>query len=375
MSSLHTLQAVVTGSFLIAVGLNLWVQKRRGIRAFVLSAQPGKRLAEVISIGGLFGWFALVGLEGVAWIRGWLGTVWIDSGLADAAGAALMLGGWIVGLLAYLHMGRSWRIGIDEGSSEKLVTHGVFAWSRNPIYLFIDSLALGVLLASGSAFFVISSPLVLIGVHLRVLEEERFLAGRYGEEFDSYCARTKRYFGRRLSGGGVATLLLLFGLSSCVAVRYSPDLDDELTEAGLRLLATTSVVIEDSDNWRNVVDPKLAREVESPSAGVRIMRNVRKRSPSYNPLLNLLTLYVIPYATHRGYVFSALTHAGGAWEYVELEYSVDTLGGWFAPLYWLSSDYEMPERGDADESASRRAFYTVVNRLAAEQAAKVTPSE
>ena len=200
MSSLHTLQAGVTGSFLLAVVVNLWVQKRRGIRAFVLSPEPVKRAAEVISIGGLFAWFALVGLEGIAWICAWLGPLWIDSGLADAVGAALMFWGLLVGLLAYLHMGRSWRIGIDAGSSEELVTHGVFAWSRNPIYLFIDLLALGVLLASGSAFFVITSPLVWIGVHLRVLEEERFLRGRYGDEFDSYCATTRRYFGRRVSG-------------------------------------------------------------------------------------------------------------------------------------------------------------------------------
>lgn len=202
MSLLHLLQAIVVGTFVAAVTLNLWVQRKRGVRAFVLSPRPGKRLVEVVAITGFSGWFALIGVEGVAWIGTQLGPVWIDSGLADTIGAALMISGLVIGLLAYLHMGRSWRIGIDEGSREKLVTHGVFALSRNPIYLFIDMLALGVLLASGTAFFVVTSSVVLVGIHLRVLEEERFLLRRYGSEFETYCALTGRYIGTQRWGSG-----------------------------------------------------------------------------------------------------------------------------------------------------------------------------
>jgi len=200
MPWIHILQALVTGSFALAVVLNLWTQRRRGIRAFVLSPRPAKRLAEVLSIGGLSGWLALIGLEGLDVIGRALGPVWIDSTLADGIGGALMFGGLLSCLLAYLHMGRSWRIGIDEGSNEELVTHGVFAWSRNPIYLFIDLLSLGVLLASGTAFFIVTSPLVLLGVHFRILEEERFLRRRYGAQFESYSAATSRYLGRATKG-------------------------------------------------------------------------------------------------------------------------------------------------------------------------------
>lgn len=196
MSSVHTLQTAIVLLFGAALTLNLWLQHRRGVRAFVFSRQRGKRLLELIAIGGLFAWFALVGSEGAVFVHARLGLVWIDSRLADAIGAMLMSVGLIIGLLAYLHMGRSWRIGIDEDAHEKLVADGVFAWSRNPIYLFIDMLAIGVLLASGTVFFIVTSPIVLLGIHFRILEEERFLVRRYGGQFESYSAATSRYLGR-----------------------------------------------------------------------------------------------------------------------------------------------------------------------------------
>jgi protein-S-isoprenylcysteine O-methyltransferase Ste14 len=92
-------------------------------------------------------------------------------------------------------MGRSWRIGIDPDSHEALVTTGVFGISRNPIYVAIDLIAVSIVLMSGSLYFLLSGLLVMVGIHVQIQREERFLADAFGEEYERYRARVPRYLG------------------------------------------------------------------------------------------------------------------------------------------------------------------------------------
>ena len=50
-------------------------------------------------------------------------------------GAALMLCGIVFFAVAQLHLGASWRIGIDADAKPGLVTDGLYGYSRNPIYV------------------------------------------------------------------------------------------------------------------------------------------------------------------------------------------------------------------------------------------------
>src|SRR5262249_37820263 len=49
-------------------------------------------------------------------------------------GVALWLSGLVVVVAAQLQMGASWRVGIDAQARPGLITHGLYARSRNPIY-------------------------------------------------------------------------------------------------------------------------------------------------------------------------------------------------------------------------------------------------
>src|SRR5262249_24543459 len=49
-------------------------------------------------------------------------------------GVSLCFGGLMLLLLSLLSFGKSFRVGIDIDHSDRLVTTGVFAFSRNPIY-------------------------------------------------------------------------------------------------------------------------------------------------------------------------------------------------------------------------------------------------
>ncbi|HYL01766.1 MAG TPA: isoprenylcysteine carboxylmethyltransferase family protein [Steroidobacteraceae bacterium] len=82
-----------------------------------------------------------------------------------------------------------------------LVTDGVYAWTRNPMYLGLTVALVGwaVRLGSLTAF---AGPLLFVPLLARVqiLPEERALRARFGREYQDYCARVNRWLGRRSRG-------------------------------------------------------------------------------------------------------------------------------------------------------------------------------
>ena len=74
----------------------------------------------------------------------------------------------------------------------KLITHGIYRYSRNPIYLglFIGTIGLSVYAASFPSFILM---LILIPITLhRISLEEQLLAGEFKEEYQEYMKRTKK---------------------------------------------------------------------------------------------------------------------------------------------------------------------------------------
>jgi len=134
-------------------------------------------------------------------------------------GAALLCAGMAIYAVAVVQMGASWRLGIDRAgrprpvketsplmdrreeactTSEQqtstvegetaapLVTAGIFAWSRNPIYLAFDLTVDGAFAVHGHASLLLLALLLTTLLHFQVLREERFLAGMYGETYAEY---------------------------------------------------------------------------------------------------------------------------------------------------------------------------------------------
>ena len=64
---------------------------------------------------------------------------------------------------------------------------------RNPIYVLVDMLFLGTFLIHGRAVLLVAAISFAFLVHLQILREERFLASRYGEQYQTYRQRVRRY--------------------------------------------------------------------------------------------------------------------------------------------------------------------------------------
>ncbi|MBP6786157.1 MAG: isoprenylcysteine carboxylmethyltransferase family protein [Candidatus Promineofilum sp.] len=102
-----------------------------------------------------------------------------------------------VGLLCLLwsliSFGRSFRVGIDNERPDKLVTTGVFAHSRNPIYVGFIAVLLGQLLVFPNWIPLIYLVAGAWLINRQVVREEAFLRQQYGAEYEAYCRRVRRY--------------------------------------------------------------------------------------------------------------------------------------------------------------------------------------
>jgi hypothetical protein len=84
-------------------------------------------------------------------------------------------------------------IGIDDKNPGQLIDEGIFSLSRNPIFLSIDLYFLAAALLHSSWLFISLAPLVAVGIHLQILNEEKFLITQYGASYARYREKTPRY--------------------------------------------------------------------------------------------------------------------------------------------------------------------------------------
>ena len=188
---------------LVFVGRSVYLRLAKGINPFALGVRKGglRFLVEAAFPIALAMWSLeiLASALGLGWrvFPGALQARLIDSAPAKFVGAMLITSGVVVFTLALVSFGTSWRVGIDEKAPGALVTTGMFALSRNPIFVFLNLSAWGTFLINGTLGFLIFAALLSCGIHYQILQEEEFLKRTYGRSYGEYCGRTARYLGWR----------------------------------------------------------------------------------------------------------------------------------------------------------------------------------
>lgn len=120
---------------------------------------------------------------------------WASDRWLDLLGLAVCLLGQgfraaVVGL-AYIKRG-----GVDKRIfAAKLVQEGLFAASRNPLYVGNIVVLAGVLLIHNNPWvYLIGGAFFLASYRAIVAAEERYLRGQFGAEYDAYCRRVNRWW-------------------------------------------------------------------------------------------------------------------------------------------------------------------------------------
>jgi len=113
---------------------------------------------------------------------------WMDLAGACIVGMGLAVRAITIGYEYIVRGGRN-----KEVFADRLVQGGVYAHTRNPMYLGNGLIALGcMLIINAPEFYLIALPLIVLVYAAIILAEEAYLRGKFGGQFDAYCARVPR---------------------------------------------------------------------------------------------------------------------------------------------------------------------------------------
>lgn len=109
-------------------------------------------------------------------------------------GGALIVAALIVNFQGFFRFQHHGTPVIPLKSSTKLVTDGIFAHLRNPMYMSMIGLTIGLGIAFAGDWVVIFGFVLWIALHYGVVRrEERYLEAVFGEDYLAYKARVPRY--------------------------------------------------------------------------------------------------------------------------------------------------------------------------------------
>lgn len=118
---------------------------------------------------------------------------WLEIPVVTGLGIAACLTALVWVVMAQSQMGESWRIGIDSEHETALITHGLFQYSRNPIFL-------GMRINLAGFFFVLPNALTLaiwlvgdVAIQAQVYLEEEHLKRLHGAAYERYCHQVRRW--------------------------------------------------------------------------------------------------------------------------------------------------------------------------------------
>lgn len=116
--------------------------------------------------------------------------------MAQVAGAALIVCGVALVVLARRELARHGQPTDPGQPTSALVTSGVFAISRNPLYLGGVLVLCGVAMAFDLPWLLLSVVPGLVACHIiLIVPEERFLAAKFGDDYRSYARSVGRWIG------------------------------------------------------------------------------------------------------------------------------------------------------------------------------------
>ena len=133
-----------------------------------------------IAVAYLFGRFVPLPFIAPVWVR--------------YTGLALTFTGFLLGVGALIEFRRA-RTTLDpHGSARKVVSSGIYRFSRNPIYLGFLLMVIGLPLNSGMYWGIVMAPLYMMTMtHLVIEREETYLEKKFKGQYADYKSSVRRW--------------------------------------------------------------------------------------------------------------------------------------------------------------------------------------
>ena len=111
------------------------------------------------------------------------------------SGLTLCAAGIVFSSFAQYSMGAEWRIGVDPDEETELVTTGIYAYVRNPIYTGCIVFGTGLLLLAPHPLFLATGLIGYFSIRAYVKEiEEPYLIELHGDDYREYQSMTGSFF-------------------------------------------------------------------------------------------------------------------------------------------------------------------------------------
>lgn len=172
------------------------ISRATGVQSYGFGFKP-----EIQQIAERF-WKLAVALVAASAVIAWLAPHWepalgrpgwpYSTPQLWVAACALIVGMLIV-LAGQQSMGASWRVGVPDDGPGDLVMRGLFCFSRNPVFVGMFAMTLGMFLWSPTLLSAATVPLAAAMMAVQVRIEEEVLAAKYGETYRAYVAKTPRW--------------------------------------------------------------------------------------------------------------------------------------------------------------------------------------
>jgi len=199
MNAVNKVTLVLTLAFIGTTIFHVLHLKKRGIQVLVLGKDVCSGLSGIIEYlygPGLFLWLAAVivhTLEAESIIPGMLVRQFYKFPFLEWIGAFCIAGGFALYISGLLQLGIAWRIGIDPLNPGRLVTTGIYSFSRNPIMLCLMLYGSGTWLVYPNALMLVFMIAIIASAHYQTVREEAFLSDRHGTAYRQYTKQVGRY--------------------------------------------------------------------------------------------------------------------------------------------------------------------------------------
>jgi protein-S-isoprenylcysteine O-methyltransferase Ste14 len=119
----------------------------------------------------------------------WAQIAIIDGGWSTRTivGFAILTPSFFLWVLARQQLGDSFT---PRAEARRLVTHGLYARIRNPIYLFAECMAIGIIIFLGKPLLLLAWVPAVVWQVRRARRESRVLEDAFGDEYRRYRSRT-----------------------------------------------------------------------------------------------------------------------------------------------------------------------------------------
>ena len=154
--------------------------------------KPAERGANVhVPPPAVFAGLTLLGIV----LRYAIGPIPFPTGpLVRLLGAAVLLVGLAIVASARVRFVRTGRSPIPWKPTPELIFSGPYRFTRNPMYVGVTYVQIGIGMAFGNAWIVLLAPVALAIIHvIAVLPEEAYLAQKFGQSYQQYRAKVRRY--------------------------------------------------------------------------------------------------------------------------------------------------------------------------------------